>query len=161
MARASAHVKFRCSLLRAIPVLLAGAWAAASASASELEVALNPTPPRGHPAVEAPMVTGEASANPIDLESAPLFVVTFDDDYFWLNSADSISSESGDSLFDPGSFHLRPTDLESDSGVGLYKFRKFKLIRYDRQLNLANREMLLKVRTPGKRKSIMSVELKF
>ena len=38
---------------------------------------------------------------------------------------------------------------------------KMKLIRYDRRLQFRESEVLLKIRTPGKRKSLMSLELKF
>jgi hypothetical protein len=38
---------------------------------------------------------------------------------------------------------------------------KLKLFRYDRRMQFRDSEVLLKVRTPGKRKSLISLELKF
>ncbi len=41
------------------------------------------------------------------------------------------------------------------------RYSKMKLFRYDRRLKFRDTEVLLKVRTPGKRKSLVSLELKF
>ena len=145
---------------RGLASLLAGVLLAGSANSSEPEVAPQ-NPSTVSIFIEEVAVAGPILGSPSDPAAEPLFLLTFDDDYFWLDTSDSIKRETGVSLFDPASFHLQAPALADDQYLEHYKFRKFKLIRYDRQLNIANRDVLLKVRTPGKRRSIMSLELKF
>jgi hypothetical protein len=155
-AARSAHERGHDALIRAFLPLLVSALLAASAGAAEPEAVDEAT---------AVLTSANGSAFPDELpstsardpEAPPLFLVTFDD-YFWLDTSGSIDREVEGSLLYVDSFRLRTPD---DPALGRYKLRKFKLIRYDRWLNLANRDVLLKVRSPGKRKSIMSLELKF
>jgi hypothetical protein len=44
---------------------------------------------------------------------------------------------------------------------GAQRHSSLKLIRYDRHMQFLDNEVVLKVRTPGKRRSLMSLELKF
>lgn len=41
------------------------------------------------------------------------------------------------------------------------RYRKFKVLSFQRALDLGNDEVIVKVQSPGKRKSIMMVELNF
>jgi hypothetical protein len=42
-----------------------------------------------------------------------------------------------------------------------YRFHKMKLLEYDRDLELAGNDVVLKFKGPGKKRRIMTVELKF
>jgi len=53
------------------------------------------------------------------------------------------------------------SDSDASSPGLTRRYSKMKLIRYDRRMQFRDSEVLLKVRTPGTRKSLMSLELKF